>query len=128
MSIIKKQRDQQKKQTSGRKFRRESEDANAANWATVDAMTVLQTIAQVAAGGGAIRFGYTVDGGAYALGIYGDGASPYTEYVRPSEDIERILAELGAVFDGDGTDTVETERTAGKKLSPTATQKGGGTK
>lgn len=128
MSIVKKQRDQQKKQTSGRKFRRETEDSNPANWATVDAMAVLQCISRVAAGGGAIRFGYTVDGGAYALGIYGDGAQPYTEYVRPSEDIERILAELGAVFDGDSADTVEVERTAKKNLSPTATQKGGETK
>lgn len=128
MSIIKKLREQGKKQTSGRKFRREREEDNAANWATVDAMAVLQCIAQVSAGGGAVRFGYTVDGGAYALGIYGDGAQPYTEYVRPSEDIERILAELGAVFDGDSPDNEGTERTATKNLSPTATQKGGGHK
>lgn len=128
MSVTKKLREQSKKQTSGRKFRRESEEENGANWATVDAMSVLECISKVAAGGGAIRFGYTVDGGAYALGIYGDGAKPYTEYVRPSEDIERILAELGAVFDGDDPDNEGTERTATKKLSPTATQKGGGTK
>jgi len=103
-----------------RKFRRESEDQNAANWATVDAGTIQATICKITAAGGAIRFGYTLDGGAYALGVYGDGAAPYTEYVRPSEDIERILAELGSVFDDDDPNDEPVTRTASKKLPSTA--------
>lgn len=43
--------------------------------------------------GGAIRFGLTRDGGALAIGIYGDG-DPYTEYLKPDEDITRYLEEL----------------------------------
>jgi len=112
--------DEKKKHKKERRFRRESEGGETANWATVDMAQVLETIAKVSAAGGAIRFGYTMDGGAYALGIYGDGAQPYTEYVRPSEDIERVLAELGAVFDGDDPQDEPVTRTAGQKLSPTA--------
>jgi len=100
MSIVKRQMESKKSRKAERKFRRETEDTNGANWATVDAGVVLATICKVTAAGGALRFGYTLDGGAYALGVYGDGAAPYTEYVRPSEDIERVLSELGAVFDG----------------------------
>jgi hypothetical protein len=50
-------------------------------------------VAAVGAGGGALRLGYTSDGGAYAIGIYGDG-DPYTEYVRPNEDITEYMRML----------------------------------
>jgi hypothetical protein len=40
--------------------------------------------------GGALRLGYTRDGGAYAVGVYGDG-TPFTEYIPPSDDIEVYL-------------------------------------
>jgi len=59
-------------------------------------------IATVAHTGGALRLGYTRDGGAYAVGIYGDG-EPYTEYIRPSEDINRYLAEVAVDFSRNGT-------------------------
>lgn len=72
-----------------------------ANWAAVNGDLLLHTLAVVAHTGGALRLGYTRDGGAYAIGIYGDG-EPYTEYVRPSEDIDRYLAELAVDFGGDG--------------------------
>jgi len=57
-----------------------------ADWTSVPADLLQQAIATVASAGGAIRFGYTRDGGGYAIGILGDG-DPYTEYLRPSDDV-----------------------------------------
>jgi len=69
----------------------------AADWAACDAMALQRAIATVAATGGALRLGYTRDGGAYAVGVYGDG-DPYTEYVRPSEDISAYMMALAEDF------------------------------
>lgn len=70
-----------------------------ADWASVDAGLLQQAITSVTEGGGAIRFGKTRDGGAYAIGILGDG-EPYTEYLRPSDDIAAYLE--GLIQDWDG--------------------------
>lgn len=64
-----------------------------ADWGTADAQLVLRAIEVVAKAGGALRFGYTRDGGSYAVGILGDG-DPYTEYVRPSDDLSSYLEGL----------------------------------
>jgi len=64
-----------------------------ADWTSAESQLVVAAIAAISLAGGAIRFGYTRDGGAYAIGILGDG-EPYTEYVRPSEDINAYLAAL----------------------------------
>lgn len=103
MSTVKKQMDAKKSKPGQRKFQRGSGGGGGADWATVDMAQLQETIAIVTANGGALRFGYTADGGAYALGIYGDGPQPYTEYVRPGEDIDGILAALSTVFAGDKT-------------------------
>lgn len=66
----------------------------------VDPELLLVTLAQVLAKNGALRIGCTRDGGAWAFGIYGDGPQPYTEYVRPAEDVNKYLAELGEFFAG----------------------------
>jgi hypothetical protein len=52
----------------------------------------------VALAGGALRLGYTADGGAYAIGVYGDGPEAYTEYIRPSENLDKVLSELEQTF------------------------------
>jgi hypothetical protein len=65
----------------------------AADWESCDPATLAKAVANVGARGGALRLGYTTDGGAYAIGIYGDG-EPYTEYVRPSENITDFLEQL----------------------------------
>lgn len=70
-------------------------DHEIADWQTADAETLLRAIAVVAYRGGALRFGYTRDGGAYAIGIY-LGGDHFTEYIRPSEDINHYLASLAA--------------------------------
>ena len=123
MSLVKRQMESKKKYKKERKFKRDSGEETSADWMKADMAQIQETIAKVTAAGGALRFGYTVDGGAYALGIYGDGASPYTEYIRPSEDIDRILADLGAAFDGEETDEEPVTRTAGKSLPSKATGK-----
>jgi hypothetical protein len=58
----------------------------SADWTSIPADLLQQAIATITGAQGAIRFGYTRDGGAYAVGILGDG-EPYTEYLRPSDDV-----------------------------------------
>jgi len=64
-----------------------------ADWTSIDGGTLQAVIAAVTSNGGAIRFGYTRDGGGYAVGILGDG-DPYTEYLRPSDDVTGYLEEI----------------------------------
>jgi len=68
--------------------------------AGIDGAVLLETLTRVTEKGGAIRLGLTRDGGALAVGVYGDGSDPYTEYVRPGEDVNAYLTGLGFYFDG----------------------------
>jgi len=65
-----------------------------ADWASVDADAIRNAISAVGSIGGALRFGYTRDGGCYAVGIYGLETQPYTEYPRPGTDVAAFLSEL----------------------------------
>lgn len=67
--------------------RRNRGKSESADWGTVDAGLLVAAIVAVTRHGYAIRFGYTKDMGAFAIGIIGDG-EPFTEFVRPTEDIE----------------------------------------
>lgn len=88
----------ERKQEDKRDFRNSRKKVQmGADWASVDADLLRAVVAAVAAKDGALRLGYTSDGGCYAIGIYGDGA-PYTEYVRPKDDVEGFLGELGEYF------------------------------
>lgn len=80
----------------GRSLRRDR--GGPADWAAADAATIQRAIERAAIVGGALRFGYSRDGGAYAIGIYGDG-EPYTEFVRPSEDIDGVLVDIIEMFE-----------------------------
>src|SRR5512144_689441 len=71
-----------------------------ADWTACNAKLLAETVAIVAASGGALRLVYTRDGGAYAIGFYGDGDTPYTEYVRPSEDVDSYLEALKLAWGG----------------------------
>lgn len=63
-----------------------------ADWVAIAAI-----ITAFAEAGGAIRVGFTRDGGAYAFGCYcGDDYA--TEYVRPDEDLVTALAEIAALW------------------------------
>lgn len=70
--------------------RRNRGQADKADWGAADSTKVIAAICAVTKHGFAIRFGYTRDGGAFALGIVGDG-DPFTEFVRPTEDIDLFL-------------------------------------
>jgi hypothetical protein len=65
-----------------------------ADWKSVDASAIHDLVCAITAMGGAIRLGYTRDGGAYAIGLYGLEANPYTEYIRPDEPVDQIIARL----------------------------------
>jgi len=77
--------------------RRNRGNGDKADWGTATAEKVLDAIDAVSITGCAIRFGYTRDGGAFAVGIVGDG-EPYTEYVRPTESIDLYLDGLISDF------------------------------
>ena len=62
-----------------------------ADWASVDAEAIRTAISALGSIGGALRCGYTRDGGAYAIGIYGLETQPYTDYLRPGDDISAYL-------------------------------------
>lgn len=79
-----------------------------ADWASADADALRSAICAAAIVGGALRFGYTSDGGAYALGIYGDGA-PYTEYVSPADDIDITLVAVRELFEDIANDLATKE-------------------
>jgi hypothetical protein len=58
-----------------------------ADWAEVNPALLARLIVAVTSRGGAVRFGYTRDGGAYSIGLY-YGAENNTQYVRPGQDLE----------------------------------------
>lgn len=63
--------------------RRRRTESSTADWAGVSPELLQRLVCVVAFMGGAVRFGYSRDGGAFSIGIYGDG-EPYTEY-RPGD-------------------------------------------
>lgn len=81
----------------GRKVHIRGNGVGSADWTRVDAGNLMDTIGTVAACGGALRLGYTRDGGAYAVGVYGDG-EPYTLYFGPHDDIDAALRDIRAGF------------------------------
>jgi len=84
------------KRSSGenRKRRRANRGGGApADWGSISPELLQQAISAVTRASGAIRFGYTRDGGSYAVGILGDG-DPYTEYLRPTDNVEQYFEQL----------------------------------
>ena len=86
------------KPESGDNRRRRRRDETCADWGNANSELLARVIELVTAGGGAIRFGYSRDGGAYSLGIYGDG-KPYTEFQPGNTDIDGWLEELRIDFE-----------------------------
>lgn len=68
-----------------------------------------RAIITAASTGGALRFGYTSDGGAYAVGIYGDG-SPYTHYVSPAQELDIILTQIIELFESIADDKATAQK------------------
>jgi hypothetical protein len=103
MSILKRQAENKKDDRKGRKFRPSTGVNPAASWERVDAEQLRSTIDAVSRAGGALRLGYTRDGGAYSVGVYGDGPEPYTLFVAPSDNMDEFLAELEQAFSSSDT-------------------------
>jgi len=89
----------QEQQAKGTRARRTRGPIREASWLSANAITVLQAIEAVSKAGGALRFGLTRDGGAYAIGIYENGQA-HTEYLRPGDDLSTFFAEVAADFGG----------------------------
>lgn len=86
-----------------------------ADWASADASILSRAICAAAITGGALRFGYSRDGGAYAVGIYGDG-EPYTEFLKPGEDLDQMLVDIENLFIEIHDEQMSTRRGAKKPL------------
>lgn len=82
----------------GEHRRRNRGTGEVADWRNADSNLIIECICRLSVIGGAIQFGYTRDFGAFAIRILGDG-EPYTEYVRPSEDINVYLQSLSLDFE-----------------------------
>ena len=63
----------------------------SADWSSVDAEAIRAAISALGSIGGALRYGYSRDGGAYAVGVYGLESQPYTDYLRPGDDVSAYL-------------------------------------
>jgi len=92
---------------SGLERRRRRGQGTPADYGSVDGELIKAAITAAAITGGALRFGYSRDGGAFAIGIYGDG-EPYTEFVRPSENLDDTLESIIELFDGIADDQKRT--------------------
>jgi len=68
-----------------------------ADWANANADLLLQLVCKVGVEGGAVRYGYTRDGGAYSVGIY-LGSDSKTYYCNDAEGINEQLKELLEYF------------------------------
>lgn len=68
-----------------------------ADWTNASAENVLRLVCAVAVEGGAVRLGYTRDGGAYSIGLYlGDDSKTY--YCNEAEGIDDFVQELTRQF------------------------------
>lgn len=70
---------------------------SVADWSNANAEDVLRLVCAVGVEGGAVRFGYTRDGGAYSIGLYlGDDSKTY--YCNEAEGINEQIRELIEYF------------------------------
>jgi len=82
-----------------REERRSTRAANTTIDTTdLDGGVLLEAINAALRASGAVRIGATRDGGAWAIGIYGDG-EPFTEYIGADEDINTYFGNLAKYYD-----------------------------
>lgn len=76
-----------------------------ASWMEADPDELVRTICAASEAGGALRFGTSRDGGAYAVGVYVDDTRE-TLYLSPDRDVNEWLREIAGIFvdSGDGVD------------------------
>jgi len=101
------------KQSKSRGLR--SSSRGITDWGNASAELVVRAIERASFTGGALRFGYSRDGGAYSIGIYGDG-DPYTTYLKPNEDMDVWLQDIIDLYDSIADDQAAASK--GKKTPP----------
>jgi len=69
-----------------------------ADWSNANPENVMGLVCAVAVEGGAVRLGYTRDGGAYSIGLY-LGQDSKTYYCNDAEGIDDFVRELKAEFE-----------------------------
>lgn len=67
--------------------------SDVSDWGTVTPKVLIDLVQVVSGLGGAVRLGYTRDGGAYSVGIYLDDDRE-TFYCRPSDDLDDFITRL----------------------------------
>lgn len=72
---------------------KDQESGNVADWGTVTGKVLVDLVQVVSSAGGAVRFGYTRDGGAYSVGIYLDDDRE-TFYFKPADDLDDAIGQL----------------------------------
>ena len=72
--------------------------SGVADWTNASSDVVLRLVCLVAAEGGAVRLGYTRDGGAYSIGIY-LGENSKTYYCNEKDGINEKIGELIEYFE-----------------------------
>lgn len=86
-------------------------NGSTADYESADANLLKRAIVTAARTGGALRFGYTADGGAYAIGIYGDG-DYYAHYVSPHQELDITLQDIVDLFEAIADDRASGEKPA----------------
>jgi len=70
-----------------------------ADWSEADGGLIIHLVEVVTKRQGAVRFGLSRDGGAYAVGLYDDGDN-WTEYLSGSQSPDDWLRRLASEFSG----------------------------
>jgi len=99
MSTVKRQVENEKKKSTQRRYGGGGVRTTTADWRIIENVALVELIQAACETGGAIRFGVTRDGGAYALGVYGDGPDPYTLYAPTPEEMGDHITHLTDVFE-----------------------------
>lgn len=99
MSVIKRMKEQKTVRKNGRRYGVQSVATGSMRWSMVNSANLLELVDLATAVGGAIRLGTSRDGGALAMGVYGDGTEPYTLYSPSVEGMEEHIAGVGNAFE-----------------------------
>lgn len=81
------------------KRRYQERSSATADWGSISADVIKTAVVEVSRTGCAIRFGYSRDLGAYAVGVVGDG-DPYTIWGASEDEIVEKLTNLAESFAG----------------------------
>ena len=81
------------------RIRRErGENRTSCDYSEVPSDVLHRLLCAITARGCAVQFGYTRDGGAFAVRIVGDG-EPYTEFIKPTEDVPAAITSLAEDYE-----------------------------